>query len=150
MRLTIPIVATSLILALACGGGESGISSSVDDFSATVDVPAQVSAGETFELTVTVYNTAPQEQTLYSLDLADEFMAGTEVVGSDPPYGSYMHVPIDNTESYEYMTPIPSGGSTTVKLTMLATDAGSWSGEVDVCVDGNARYNSYMMSTNVQ
>jgi hypothetical protein len=148
MRLTKLIAATAIVIMLACGGG--GVSSSVDDFSATVDVPGQVSSGETFEITVTVYNTAPQAQTLYSLDLADEFMAGADVVGSDPPYGSYMHVPIDNTESYEYMTPIPSGGSTTVTLTMLATDSGIWSGEVDVCVDGNARYNSYMMYTTVQ
>jgi hypothetical protein len=149
MRLTIPVAAASLILALACGGG-GGISSSVDDFSATVSMPGQVSSGETFEITITVYNSAPQTQTLYSLDLADEFMAGTDVVGSDPPYSSTMHVPIDNTESYEYMTPIPSGGSTTVTLTMLATTPGTWEGEVDVCVDGNARYNSYMMSTRVE
>ena len=150
MRLTIPLGAVSIALALACGGGSSSIGSGVDDFHATVDMPGQVSNGETFDLVVTVFNTAPQEQTLYSLDLADEFMAGTDVVGSDPPYLSTMHVPIDNTESYEYMKPIPSGGSTTVTLTMLATDAGSWAGEVDVCVDGNARYNSYMMSTTVQ
>ena len=149
MNITRPIAAAGLILALACGGS-GDFSSEVDDFSADVTTPGQVSAGETFDIVVTVYNSAPQAQTLYSLDLADEFMAGVDVVGSDPPYGSYMHVPIDNTESYEYMAPIPSGGSTTVRLTMLATDAGYWSGEVDVCVDGNARYNSYMMTTTVQ
>jgi len=134
------------VLVLACGG----VGSITDDFSATVDVPGQLSTGDIFEVTVTVYNTAPQEQTLYSLDLADEFMAGVNVLGSDPPYTSSMHVPVDNTESYEYMQPIPSGGSTTVVLNMMATSAGYWSGDIDVCVDGMARYNSYPMSTTVQ
>ena len=148
MRLTASLSAVSLAIALACGGSSN--TSATSDFSATISMPSQVSAGDTFEMTVTVYNTAPQTQTLYSLDLADEFMVGTDVIGSDPPYTSSMHVPIDNTESYEYMQPIPSGGSTTVVLTMLATIPGAWSGDIDVCVDGMARFNSYPMATTVQ
>lgn len=148
MRVPASITAVALILALACGG--SGGMSTTDDFSASIAVPGQVSVGETFEMTVTVYNTASETQTLYSLDLADEFMSGVDVIGSAPAYTSSMHVPLDNTESYEYMQPIPSGGSTTVLLTMQATTPGSWSGDIDVCVDGMARFNNYPMSITVQ
>lgn len=148
MRLTMTLAAVTLALSLACGGSSS--SSTNDDFSASIDVPGQVSNGESFEMTVTVFNTASESQKLYSLDLADEYMSGVDVVSSDPPYSSSMHVPFDNTESYEYMQPIPPGGSTTVVLTMQATTPGSWSGDIDVCVDGMARFISYSVSTTVQ
>lgn len=139
--------------ALACGGLEESPGSNMfdtDDFYAEISAPSSVSNGETFEIAVTVYNTASATQKLHSLDIADEYLEGLDVVGSDPGYDDLFHVPIDNTESYEYMDEIPAGGSVVVKLTMLATDAGTWSGDIDVCVNGDARFIAYPVTTTVQ
>ena len=146
--------------ALACGGLEdaddgttySGGGDLFDptDFRAEISSPPTVQNGETFEIAVTVFNDAPHTQKLHSLDIADEYLAGIDVVGSDPAYGDTFHVPIDNTESYEYMKDIPSGGSMVVRLNMLATDAGTWTGDIDVCVNGDARFRAYPVTTTIQ
>ena len=135
-----------LVLVLGCGG----IGSSTDDFFAEVSAPASVRTGETVEVRVKVYNTAAEQQTLHSLDIDDAIMAGFDVVSSSPPYRDFMHVPIDNTESYEYMRAIPAGGSVDVTLTLSAVKTGYFSGEIDVCVNGDARFNSYPFSMTVQ
>lgn len=134
-------------LSLAC----AGIDTNPTDFYAEVTAPPTVKSGETFPVTFVVYNTAAEPQRLHSLDIDDEYMAGFTVASGNPPYDDTLHIPIDNTESFMYGSIyIPAGGSTTVTLNMTATTPGSYFGEVDVCVNGDARYLSYPMSTAVQ
>lgn len=131
---------------LACGG----MFSDPEDFTATVDAPPLVQKGEPFTVSITVHNTADQPQVLHSLDISDDWLAGVTLTGSEPPYTGAMHVPIDDTWSYEYMTEIPAGGSTVVTLHGTGTQVGPWLGSVDVCVGGMARFRTYPLVTTVE
>lgn len=135
-----------LPLALACGGALQG----TDDFSAIVQAPAMARKGEPFEVVVTVNNSAAEPQVLESIDIDDAWLAGITLTGSSPPYGGAMHVPIDDTWSYSYQETIPAGGSLTVRLQATGVQAGTWRGEVDVCVGGAARFRSYPLVTTVE
>lgn len=132
--------------ALACGGSMS----STDDFYATVDGPAMVQRGEPFSLTITVHNSAAEVQVLDSLDVGTDWLDGVTLQGSNPPYTDAMEVPLDGTWSYSYGTEIPPGGSVDVELTAVGIESGTWRGEVDVCVGGMARFNSYPLVTTVE
>ncbi len=135
-----------LVFGLACGG----LLTQTSDFRAVVDAPAIVTMGEPFTVRVTVHNTADKVQILDSLDVADEWLEGVTVTVSTPPYTRADHVPLDNTWSYIYETPIPPGGSVEVVLEATGTQIGAFKGEVDVCVGGVARFNSYPLATTVE
>lgn len=135
-----------LVLALGCGG----LMAPTDDFYAEIRAPASVQTGEQLEMAVRVYNTAAEEQILHSLDIDNAIMEGLDIVASSPSYRDVMQVPIDNTESYEYMRPIPPGGSLDITLTMTARKTGYFSGDIDVCVNGDARFNSYPFSVSIK
>lgn len=143
LALTLPVL---LGAALACGGSMS----STDDFHAVVDAPALVRKGEPFKATFTVHNSADEVQVLESLDIDDAWLAGVTITASDPAYTDAMHVPLDNTWSYSYGQAIPPGGSIEVTLQAVGTKPGTWRGEVDVCVGGIARFNTYPLVTTVE
>lgn len=143
LALTLPGL---LGLALACGGSLSD----TDDFYAVVDAPAMVQKGEPFTVTVRVHNTAASAQTLESLDVGIEWLEGVTLTGSSPPYTDAFEVPLDGTWSYSYGQEIPPGGSVDVSLQGVGVESGTWRGEIDVCVGGMARFNSYPISTTVQ
>ena len=146
MRTIPPTLALLGILGLACGGMTKG----TDDFRAELSGPTTVPVGQAFEIQVTVVNTASTPQELTSLDFADAWLKGVAITGSSPAYTTSDHVPIDDTTSYTYGQPIPAGGQLTVTLQAVATLPGTWQGEVDVCVGGIARFNSYPLLTIVQ
>lgn len=143
LALTLPALAAT---ALACGGAMS----STDDFDAVIEVPALVAKGDTFDVTITVNNRADKVQILDSLDIGDDWTQGVTITSSSPPFSDSMHVPIDNSLSYSYQEEIPAGGSLTVTLQATGVRQGTFRDDIDVCVGGMARFNSYPITTTVE
>lgn len=131
---------------LACGG----IFEDKDDFRAEIDAPALVKRGEPFNVTVRVFNDAASPQVLESLDIDDTWLDGITITSTNPPYTDAAHVPIDNTYSYTLKQTIPPGGSVDVVIQATGVTNGTHAGEIDVCVGGMARFNSYPVSTTVE
>jgi hypothetical protein len=106
-----------------------------EDIEVSVDAPARVAEGETFLITARARNTGDEPRRLVDLDLADEYLEGVLILGTEPAYRDSMHVPIDNTVSYEFELAIPPGGVAEVMLEAQALRAGDFSGDFDFCID---------------
>lgn len=65
-----------------------------------VDVPLNVTVGDTFPLAVTVSNLRDgKAATINDVDIADEYLAGFVVVSVEPVEKTNSHIPLDNTMS---------------------------------------------------
>jgi hypothetical protein len=120
------------------------------DVEVTVTAPPRVARDAEFTIEIHVRNTGSQKRVLDSLDLADEYLAGVAIRSSEPPYKDTLHVPIDNSYSYEFRTPIPPGGAVVVRFRALALKPGDHSGDVDVCVDWGGSCTSHPLRTLVE
>lgn len=121
--------------ALGCGG----LLDEPQGVRVAIDAPLRARVGEDFTVTVTVENTAAEAQTLTSLDVADAWLAGVAIIGSEPAFSSSMHVPVDETVSYQYDLSIPPGQSVEIRLRASALKSGDFSDDVDACI--NTDYN---------
>jgi len=132
-----------LVFALGC----SGIFGDPEDVTVKVDAPLRVVEGQDFPVVVTVTNTAGRAQTLNSLDVADAYIAGIAITSSTPPFTDSMHVPIDNTWSYEYMLDIPAGGEVQVTLNASALKVGDFNGDIGACINSDSNFLSMPVRT---
>lgn len=105
-----------------------------------VSAPAEVDPGEAFEIRIRVTDTSGSKRLLDSIDVADELLPGFDIRSTDPPYRGKIHIPGDNTQSYDLQMEVPASGTTAVVFHAVATRSGTWSGDLDVCVDGVASY----------
>lgn len=121
-----------------------------EDVEISVKGPASVATGESFTLQATVRNTAAKEQTLVSLDIADAYLDGIVIRGSEPPFKDAQHIPIDNTTSYSFDLPIPAGGEVTVVFEAHAAHPGDHRGDVDFCINSEISFLSYPVRTLVE
>jgi hypothetical protein len=120
------------------------------DIEVLVTVPSRVARDQEFTIEVQVRNTGSAARELNSLDVADEYLAGVAIRGSEPPYRDTLHVPIDNSYSYEFRKPIPPGGALVVRFRAVGLKAGDHSGDVDVCVDSGGTCTSHLLRTMVE
>ena len=131
---------------LACGG----LLDEPENITFRVDAPLRITRGEDFQITITVENTASEAQTLYSLDVADAYLAGIAITGSTPSFTESSHVPIDNTWSYSYKIEIPAGESLSVVFDASALNSGDFSGDIDACINSEVNYLSWPVRTLVE
>ena len=129
------VVVGGIVTAVAAVLFVGRVAEGPQDVEITVNAPLKVARDEEFTIEVQVRNTSSKQRLLDSLDLADEYLAGVAIRSSEPPYRDSMHVPIDNSYSYEYRTPIPPGGTVAVRFRAQGLKAGDHTGDVDVCVD---------------
>jgi hypothetical protein len=64
--------------------------------------PLHVLEGEEFIFEVRVENANNKSQLLYSIDIWDEYLEGIFIQRTEPPFIDAYHIPIDNTQSYEF------------------------------------------------
>ncbi len=114
------------------------------------DAPVEVRQGQRFSFTCTVTNTAEKDQELVSLDVADEYLEGIVVVGTDPAFKEATHIPLDNTMSYGYNIPLVRGKPVNVVFDCYAAKPGDYSGEVDFCINNDSSFLSYPIRTIVK
>jgi hypothetical protein len=115
----------------------------------SVEAPPRVARDQEFAITVRVRNTAGKPCVLDSLDVADEYLAGVAIRSSEPPFKDTMHLPIDNSNSYEYKKTIPPGQDLVVRFRAVALRPGDHSGDIDVCVDWGGNCTSHPLRTMV-
>lgn len=100
----------------------------------SLEGPQAVAKGEEFALTVVVKNEREQDPfDLTDIDIAEEYLEGFFILGTDPAAKSSMHVPIDNSRSFSFNTPIPPRESRRFSFRLRATMVGVFRGDVDVC-----------------
>jgi hypothetical protein len=100
---------------------------------AKLSVPSEVALDSTATLVVTVTNPHEEDVTLDSIDIADSFLAGFQVVSVEPEPNDTMSVPFMEQRSWDFGEPVGPGKSLTVKFTLKPVSEGRFSGEVDVC-----------------
>ena len=104
----------------ACGCGQPR------DISVDVVAPLHVVKGEMFVFEIHVVNTAEKPQLLYSVDIWDDYLAGIAIQKTDPLFIDTYHIPIDNTQSYEFQQDIPPKDTLVVKFFAVGLKPGEY------------------------
>lgn len=138
---------------LCCGGLVVLMGTAAQDpenIEVRVDAPLYVPIEASFPIAVEVTNTAREVQTVHDVDIADAYLEGITITGTDPEHDGRMHVPIDNTLSYEFMQEIEPGGTYTFTFFAEAREVGDFYGDIDVCVNSDVQFLSRRVRTVVQ
>ena len=96
--------------------------------------PTRVRTGEKFDIELRIDNLARESQPLVDIDVAETYLEGIVIVGSDPPYRETFRS--FGMQTFEYDHDIPAGSSLTVKMHAEALKPGDFVGDVDVAVGG--------------
>lgn len=102
-------------------------------FTGAISAPSQVTAGDTFSFAVIASNPHPDAIELDSIDVADSFLAGFQVVLVEPKPLRTFQIPLTNQRSYGFDQRVEANGSATVTFTLRAVQKGHFSGDVDLC-----------------
>ena len=116
----------------------------------TVEAPLTVMKGEPFVIDIQVTNTSEEPQLLHSVDVYDAYLKGIAIEHTEPKYLQAFHVPIDNTQSYEFKQEIPPGGTVTVRFHAVGVKPGDYSAYVDVCINTGTNFLTYPLRTVVE
>ncbi|MCC7072801.1 MAG: hypothetical protein IT383_15850 [Deltaproteobacteria bacterium] len=99
-----------------------------------VDAPTEVRVGDAFPLKVTVTNQRPDERLgLSDIDVGEAYLRGFTLEIIEPTPVTTMHVPIDDSQSFTFNTPLEPGASRTFTFNLRAAQPGVYRGDVDVC-----------------
>lgn len=110
------------------------VSKDVEGVAVTVNSPADVVVGQTFDLEVMVKNErSGKVLQLSDVDIAEVYLAGFTVLAMNPTPKSNRHVPIDNSRSFTFDVPVSAGASRSFIFTLRAEKLGIYRGDVDVC-----------------
>lgn len=115
-----------------------------------VTAPLEVTVGDQFEVVAAVRNLSDSRHTLVDLDIAQEYLAGLAVQGSQPPFRDASHVPIDHTVSHSYDLTIRPDEEAKIVLSVVAVREGDYSGDFDFCIDSEVHCLSYPARTIVR
>lgn len=130
-----------LLLGLVAVTGCSAVQEMAEgpkDIAAQVNAPLHLTVKQEFEIEVRIQNTSAAAQKLVSIDIGDRYLQGVAIQRTDPPFKQSMHVPIVNTQSYDYGQSIPAGGEVVVKFFAVAVKAGDYAADVNVCVNSES------------
>jgi hypothetical protein len=138
-----------LVIALLVGGVVS-CSCQPKDISIDVIAPLHVAKGEEFVFEIQVENSAEEPQLLYSVDIWDDYLAGVAIRKTEPRFIDTYHVPIDNTQSYEFKQNIPPKGKLVVKFFAVGLEYGEYSSYVDVCINTGTSFLTHPINTIIE
>ena len=126
-RLAVVALFSTVVFVAGCGVP--------DNVDVVRDFPSDVVVGEEFTFTVTVMNRDARVHELRSVDVGDDFLEGIVILGTSLPvreeYDAFgWHV-------YEFKKDLAGQSETSVVFTAKARVAGDFSGDLDVCIDGD-------------
>jgi hypothetical protein len=104
-----------------------------------IDFPAQVVAGNPFDLRVYAVNPHPEAVVLDSIDISDSFLDGVQIVSIDPRSIDTLH--FYDMRSWEFGLTVDAGTTLTVTFRCKALRPGHYTGGIDVC-NPNQNYTS--------
>ena len=102
---------------------------------ADVEVPSSVASGELFVIRVSVENLSDETVVLDSIDVAEGYLDGVEILEANPAFSESYPLPFGGVQTYTFEHDIPAQQTLTVRLTARGETAGEFSGPIDVCVD---------------
>jgi hypothetical protein len=117
------------------------------DVIVSVNAPLHVAQGEEFVFEVGVENISASTQLLYSIDIWDEYLKGISVISSEPQFTDSYHIPLDNTQSYEFKQDIPAIDKLVIKFYAVGLEPGHYSSYLDVCINTGTSFISYPIIT---
>ena len=141
------------VLCLSCIGGIAwvySIAKAPQNITIQVDAPLEVSNGDRFVVTIQIENTADETQVLHSIDIWDHYLQGIAIVSTEPAYRQSYHIPIDNTQSFEFYLDIGPHETITITLNATAVAPGDFNSFFDACINSDISYLTYPIRTVVR
>ena len=150
-RLLIALVAGLALICLclcAVVAASGGLLFFADDAGAdypvevAVAAPARARVGERFTIEIAIDNPTLEAHQLDSIDIDLSYLEGVEIMGSSPPYHeTFLLTPLLPQRTFSFDTTIPAGETMVIELQAMPRPAGSYSGNIDVCIKsgGNCR-----------
>ena len=138
------------VLCLSCIGGIAwvySIAKAPENINIQVDAPLEVSNGDRFVVTIRIENTASETQVLHSIDVWDRYLEGIAIVSTEPAYRQSYHVPIDNTQAFEFYRDIGPHEKITITLNATAVSPGDFNSFFDACINSDISYLTFPIRT---
>ena len=118
-----------------------------ENISADIDCPLHVTKGEEFTFEIRITNTSSDTQLLYNIDIWDEYMESISIIETEPAFIDTYHIPIDNTQSFEFQKEIPPHGTLTLNFYAVGHQTGEYSSYLDICINSASSFVSYPIIT---
>ncbi|MEM0913730.1 MAG: hypothetical protein AAGK09_03880 [Planctomycetota bacterium] len=137
LALTLSLAGNALLLAaLAVSNFTAGLGPGFAPpagFSVAETYPAQVAVGDAFDLTVTVTNTINSPVEVYEIDIDSPLLNGIRVDSVSPtPTQVSDYYNQSGYIKYNFSHTIPPGQSQAFTFQCTATQAGTWTGTLDI------------------
>ena len=145
--LTVGLIALMLLLT---GSISSWGCNQPQDIIVNVVAPLHIVKGEEFVFEVGVENTSASTQILYSIDIWDKYVEGISIIRSEPQFTNSFHIPIDNTQSYEFKKDIPAKDKLVIRFYAVGIKPGDYSSYLDVCINTGIDFISHPIVTIVE
>lgn len=115
-----------------------------------VESPNVVSANEEFVITNHIINYSQEIQEVYSLDISDSYLENIAVLSTTPGYRDVQYIPLDDTWSHSFRTPLLPNDTLTVELHCMATSTGLFRGTIDYCINSDYDFVTRSINTVVE
>ena len=115
-----------------------------------LQIPASVKQGETFGLVVLVESLEIRPLLLNGIEISPDYLAGIRIEESAPPFIETTERPYSHDQAFSYNLTLEPGEIVAIEFSAVGQEAGTFSGELDVCVDGMVRCLSYAIQTRVE
>lgn len=109
----------------------------VKNIDATVMEPGTVTSGEQFTFGVTVTNEDTENRSIRSIDISRSFLDGMQVVAVQPTPDREYYVDALDQDIFELNVDVAPGQTQIVNFDAVAGDAGSYEGDLDICIDSD-------------
>ena len=138
------------VLCISCIGGIAwvySIAKAPENITIQVDAPLEVRNGDQFVVTIQIENTADETQVLHSIDVWDHYLEGIAIVSTEPAYRQSYHIPIDNTQSFEFYLDIGPHETLTITFSATAVSPGDFNSFFDACINSDISYLTFPIRT---
>ena len=112
------------------------------------EVPLEVNKGETFNFTISIHNEDSKEHELRSIDISNSFLQGIAILETSPIVKE--EYDILGQHIFEFKKNLVKTSEAKIIFTAKAVKSGDFSGDLDVCIDGDTSclYNSIRIIVN--
>ncbi len=138
----------AVISTVTGAGFVSGMFGEPENVNIEVKTPTTVTKGESFTIEVQVENLADQPQSLNSIDISLEYLAGIDIQKTEPPFTE--SIPNPGIHSYYFEQKILPGDTLVVELSTIGGQVGDFSGEIDVCLNSASSCSTFVTQTVVR
>lgn len=141
IKILIGVLVALLVLGVTCVGGITAfgiwfVNNTPEGIMLDFDYPDNIVVGDEFEVTITVENLFDETRMLYELDFYNPILDGVSIISFDPPPATDDGQAIFGSRTIAFNQQIPAEGEVVIVVTMAAEQAGYYTGDVDVSIDG--------------